>query len=436
MRATQRLEQGRTVTFRTSVMMTLAQLAPSLIARKDDDPIESRERKPMGRLTVLLGAGGSLFANAPSTQSLTAIVSARPISGAILRELQANADTANANFEDVLHVLEELDTLEQGTQAARAPSALRRFLEARTAIDGIAIDRSAVRQERFELTEAIGAAFDAIDYDSTWSVLYGLLRPFLDDFDLDVFTLNYDLLTDIALFALTQRTGLQWFDGFGGPLSYKTFEPNYYANWPPEWGTRLLTLAHLHGSLSFAIHEGDPRLAHGVPYELVECYDLQEVRRTWAWATHEARQHPDVDFAGVVPIVSGLRKLEKLNVQPYANYYAYFARAISSSPYLLIVGYGAGDEHINYWLREYTMIHTQKARAVEVTRSADPGRFAMQKFGAYDLRWSNWAKNDGVFVSAAGTRCLTITGGLTADTPFEGRLSTLMLNQYRGELRY
>ncbi len=90
----------------------------------------------------------------------------------------------------------------------------------------------------------------------------------------------------------------------------------------------------------------------------------------------------------MAPIVSGLRKLEKLNVQPYANYFADFARAVSNSPYLMIVGYGAGDEHINYWLHEFTLIHGEQARVVEVTRSADPNRFAIQRFGAYDLQWT------------------------------------------------
>ena len=54
----------------------------------------------------------------------------------------------------------------------------------------------------------------------------------------------------------------------------------------------------------------------------------------------------------------------------------------------MIVGIGAGDEHINYWLREFTVIHGGQARVVEITRSPDPSRFAMQRFGAYDLTWS------------------------------------------------
>lgn len=56
--------------------------------------------------------------------------------------------------------------------------------------------------ERLDLIEAIGAAFDPIDYDQSRRPLYRLLRPHVDVFDIDLFTLNYDLLTDVATFAV------------------------------------------------------------------------------------------------------------------------------------------------------------------------------------------------------------------------------------------
>jgi hypothetical protein len=142
---------------------------------------------------------------------------------------------------------------------------------------------------------------------------------------------------------------------------------------------------------------------------------------TWMWAKEQA-QDPKVSFGGVTPIVSGLRKLEKLNVQPYANYYAEFAKAVSSSRFLMIVGYGVGDEHINYWLREFAHIHGEQARVVEVTRSADPDRFAMQRFGAYDLTWSKFKSIENAFINSAGVRCLTIAGGLNKDSAFDENL--------------
>lgn len=100
----------------------------------------------------------------------------------------------------------------------------------------------------------------------------------------------------------------------------------------------------------------------------------------------------------------------------------------------MIIGYGAGDEHINYWLREYTAIYGEAARVVEVTRSDDPSRFTMQRFGAYDLQWTKVAGNADAFTSRSGVRCLTITGGISAERSFEGRLNGLIRARYDGAL--
>jgi hypothetical protein len=261
---------------------------------------------------------------------------------------------------------------------------------------------------------------------------------------MDIFTLNYDLLGDVVTFALSVLSGKRWFDGFGAPTKplYArdhpthyglTFRADQYAHWEPSWGHNYLTLAHMHGSIGYAYYESDQRMAHAVPFELIQARDPRFALGTWHWAKEAAAKDPTVNFGGVAPIVSGLRKLEKLNVQPYANYFAEFAKAVSNSPYLMIVGYGAGDEHINYWLHEFALIHSEQARVVEVTRSADPNRFAMQRFGAYDLQWSPFKKLENAFVNRAGVRCLTLTGGLTDSSKFD---ETLINGAFSGEPRY
>ncbi len=287
--------------------------------------------------------------------------------------------------------------------------------------------------------EAIAASFSSINYDTAWRKLYGLLRPLLNEFDIDVFTLNYDQVADVTVYGLSMLSGKGWFDGFGRPIDMDSnlgFRADQYAHWDPAWGPKHLTLAHLHGSLLFGYHASDRRMAHSAAYEIVQAQTYEIARRSWAWATEAASEDPNLDFDGVVPIVSGLRKTGKLNVQPFANYFAEFAHAIAASPYLLIVGYGAGDEHVNFWLREYTLIHGDKARVVEITRSSDPARFTMQRFGAYPFEWSSVPGGNDALVSRAGVRCLTITGGVTPDRAFEGRLEELINAQYSGALHY
>jgi hypothetical protein len=81
----------------------------------------------------------------------------------------------------------------------------------------------------------------------------------------------------------------------------------------------------------------------------------------------------------------------------------------------MLVGYGVGDEHINYWIKESSLIHTQHHRVIEIADRKDPRLFASQRFAAYDLKWSD--VGDSLFVSAAGAHYLTYTGGLSATAP-------------------
>lgn len=165
----------------TQFNVALQLLAPSIVPLADTDRALSGKPNPTRRLTVLLGAGASLYAGSPSTDDLTSIVAAREISGAILRALRSRSETSTANFEDVLHVLEELDALLGATRAG-APLMLRSLIEPSDILNGITMDYSLLRRERYELLQAIAVAFNGIDYDSAWRVLYRLLRPLLDDF--------------------------------------------------------------------------------------------------------------------------------------------------------------------------------------------------------------------------------------------------------------
>ena len=133
------------------------------------------------------------------------MVAQRELSRRILDGLKRNI--AEPNLEAVLHVVEELEALAQSL--GRAPATMRPFLES-TFGD---IGAQTLSAERFELMEAIGVSFAGINYDESWRPLYSLLRPLLDVFDMDIFTLNYDLLPDVVTVALSVLSGKRWFDG-------------------------------------------------------------------------------------------------------------------------------------------------------------------------------------------------------------------------------
>ena len=411
--------------------MLLHSLAPSLdvLAAAEPDPTLA----PTKRLTILLGAGASVFANAPSTRRLTEIIRARPMSGAILHALQSGDGARDPNYEDAFYVLEQLELLK--SQAPdRASLALMPFVQTVGDIGGITVDHEAVRRERFEVMEMISEAFSSVTYDTSWRTLADIFGELLTTFNLDIFTLNYDLLADVTVEGLSRITGKKWYNGFGSKIrgTDAPFDPCEYASWNPAWGPKYLTLQHLHGSLGYLYADGTP-FVHARRFVLQEGQNIDYIRENWEHMKRVALTSPAEIFCRIAPIVSGLHKLEKLNVQPYANYYTAFARAVSDSPRLLIIGYGKGDEHINYWIQEFAQIHNQAARVIEITNSDVPHTFAVQRITQWDdLRWDQYRGLPDVFESAAGVENLVFTCGLHEDANLPVRLQELALPFFEG----
>jgi hypothetical protein len=403
-------------------------LAPSLTFQAAAEP--NRDSAPTRRLTILLGAGASAFANAPSTSRLTEVVKERPISNAILGILQGGS-MPGANYEDAFHVLEYLESL-KAPVPDRASESLIPWLQPLENVGDIALDFESVRRERFEIMETIAEAFHGMTYDTSWRTLADLFGVCLAEFNLDIFTLNYDLLADIAVEGLSRTTGKQWYDGFGSRVRGidLTFNPGEYAKWNPSWGPEYLRLQHLHGSLGYAYARGEP-FVHARRFVLEEANSLDYIRANWAGAKNLALEMPTETFCGIAPIISGLHKLQKLNAQPYANYYAAFTQAISASPSLLIIGYGKGDDHINHWIREFAQIQNKLARVVELTDSERPTTFAVQRITDWpNLNWSRYRGLSDIYASAGGVQNLVITSGLHRDANLPARFKELVIPFY------
>src|SRR5580692_6780064 len=148
--------------------MLLHALAPSLNFPTLPEP--DAAVAPTGRLTILLGAGASMFAGAPSTARLTELIAGRPICSAILTALRGGNGTSDPNYEDALHVLEQLESL-KAPMPDRASASLRPFLEPVDEIGGITMDQERVRRERFEVMETIAEAFRGVTYDASWRTM-------------------------------------------------------------------------------------------------------------------------------------------------------------------------------------------------------------------------------------------------------------------------
>src|SRR5579885_425979 len=208
--------------------MRIDRIATNVYPNTFSDPrVDPSTTTPDKCLTIISGAGMSIYAGAPSTEELTTIVANRPITSQIARILtDAGHET---NFEDFLHFLEELELI-RDSEASRSSRVLQPFLDFSPAIH---VSLENLRQERYAVLETIGKRFNTVDYNA-WSPLYQLLRPLLEDFNLDHFTLNYDLLPDVITFALSARTGKPWYSGFPSVpepnAGASPFLSSFYAN--------------------------------------------------------------------------------------------------------------------------------------------------------------------------------------------------------------
>ncbi len=308
------------------------------------------EKAKRPRLMVLLGAGASAHAKAPSTKEITDMVSRvnRPIVKRIVKDLTKNKKEGAFNFETVIAILE-------GLQEYLTPSWVRGgdsqwTLDHFTNIKCIyrKVTHVDIFRERFDLLRDIFSCFiDRMpeNLDKSSMPIRRFIESLRSQFDLTILTLNYDDLIDHAG---------PWFDGFRPDLDrsdYSVFEPGRFVDRVRSEGNVLL---HLHGSVRFG------RVASGiVKYRTPQdAFDsLNGGARSPQWAA---------------PIISGYQKERwlRLYAAPLGHYYRAFMDAAVTTPLWLIAGYGGNDQHVNTWVTESRRIHGERARVVVVNQGS------------------------------------------------------------------
>ncbi len=303
------------------------------------------------RLILLLGAGASAHAGAPSTAKVTERVCAlnEPDIQLIIDGLRKQRGPDRFNFETVMAALEDL---QEYTDTLRSPDRwTRETINAFTQLSPVYAERLSgeeklsVFRARLELLNGIFDFFIRETPQEHPDRLQTFVDRLRHDFDLTVLTLNYDDLID--------RTG-PWFDGFAASdeksADYDVFNPGQFV-------VRALTepnvLLHLHGSVRFGRM---PRSGTDI------------VKYHSAGAARQAPIEGERSRQWAAPIVSGHQKERWLQryVAPLGYYYNAFLNAAVSTPLWLIAGYGANDVHVNTWVMESMRIHGERARVVHI----------------------------------------------------------------------
>ena len=269
------------------------------------------------------------------------------------------------NFETLLGVIEDLEMFASSQHNLTARDEYRFPLNA--FLDPLPrhaflLDRLLLQEARRQIVATLmehvpdKEHYAAIQYRASFDVLK-------KSFDLDVFTLNYDLLLDAAL----TSNGQQPFDGFtrdvgsNGPVAQAFDRSGFIARGQRE----PCTLIHLHGCSLFGyIADRTNTIRFD---EIVKHHNVYAALSSVTGSVRsETTQNGEILSAG--PIISGVNKIAKITATmvPYGYYYQALGNAISSNSRLLIIGYGGADPHVNAWIEQFQYIHGQARRAVVV----------------------------------------------------------------------
>ncbi len=343
------------------------------------------------RLTVLLGAGSTACLNPgipdlrgmPSTKDLTDCISkmqfpkvilsgtpflltdgtetpfavnkAVPVLRLLYRALSNTFE--NVNFELILHAIEQLlpfASMRAGdTLYDQFHPPIAAFVEMLKRCENLN-DQALLRATRESVISEIYTEIQNRSLQLPKELpLHKLIVALAKEFHLAIFTLNYDDVVDGA------RN--DWFDGFvaenessthGAFPEAKSFDAQAFDRWKDSIEP---VLVHLHGSVRFGLSRKDSGL--------VKYSDIGAARQAM-----QAISCSDKSSGGQIvssdSIISGLNKAARLtlNPEPYGYYYRALIDSLLSNERLLVIGYGAKDEHVNTWLEQFGAKHAERYR--------------------------------------------------------------------------
>jgi hypothetical protein len=163
----------------------------------------------------------------------------------------------------------------------------------------------------------------------------------------NLFTLNYDTLFEQAL----ELLGIQYFDGFTGRADAR-FDPSVYGldiYYPGEVAEgrvrrfdKFLHFYKLHGSIHWQVRDNELRARHPDLHDFIAYRSLD--------AAGKAGKFEELtDKLPAVGILPTANKFVQTLTMPFASLFRSFQIRLSApQTFLLVLGYGFGDEHVNH----------------------------------------------------------------------------------------
>ena len=314
--------------------------------------VQERSAGPRQRLMLLLGAGSTIHAGAPSTDDITDYLCTRENERfrEVIKGLCEQRGSLGFNFETVMAAMEALDGY---VLDKRGPPVVGGEIGAFTALKPAYEDfLKIVSPDTFSgLRQALLSAIATVVIGKTESSPTTELSVFMKHlrkhFDLTVVTLNYDDLID--------RAGT-WFDGFVPSKENNQYEVFDHSAFRAGASSEPAVLLHLHGSVRFGRNPGLGRY-------VVKYRSAREAQESL-----KPSDGPRLRGAGTIPMISGNQKEQDLNyyAAPLGYYYNVFVNTALNCPLWLVAGYGGNDAHVNQWIRESGWAHQGLARIAHI----------------------------------------------------------------------
>ncbi len=288
---------------------------------------------------------------------------------------------ADVNFEQIFHVLEELYAYrrvwEEKCKALDRYPILAPFIQPNFDFDG------EILYPVMKVKEYILRIMDIVsEYDSYFRTQIEeghWYRCFFKSFkdNGDFFTLNYDTTIEESIKIYE--------DGYvedGIQKRFKRFDAKQLFGNP----NKLSTINHLHGCINYffqSYKDINTDVYRYLNHDLYKYDDYKDVRKMMVGHGHSQASTQSGETYYSAPIVTGLRKTDKLNCAPFDFYHSHLVNCVIRSNKLVVSGYSFGDLYCNQLIERMHMLHGNKRRIVLIDSWDIPEDFRNRHGGCW-----------------------------------------------------
>lgn len=177
-----------------------------------------------------------------------------------------------------------------------------------------------------------------------------------------IFILNYD--------TTIEQTINEYEDGYepdGIQDKFLRFNPHRLLNNPDG----LSTINHLHGCINYYFSTYKDSNQDVYTFQSRDLYkypDYATVRELMLGRGQSSPANQSGETYKSAPIITGLRKLDKLNCIPFDFYHANLVNCLTRNHKLIICGYSFGDSYCNQLIERMLYMHGSRARIVLIDK--------------------------------------------------------------------